>query len=379
MSETLLFPGLGIGVKISRVAFTVGGYAVYWYGIFFALAFLAGVCYFQVRAREFGIHPYDGLDVILWAIIGGVVGARLYYVAFEWEMYRDNLLKIFALREGGLAIYGGVIGAALTGLIACRLKKLPYPPMLDVGFTGLLLGQAIGRWGNFFNMEAFGSNTTLPWGMTSERIANYLFDHAAELEVAGVSVDPTLPVHPTFLYESLWNLLGFLLLAFVVTRRRKYDGQVSLCYLAWYGFGRMMIEGLRTDSLMWGPFRVSQMLALLLFVVSTMLLLVFALRGRKRETQTGEGSGWTLYRDTEESRSRIARVEKEIRDGNSKKTDKAREQDAPQTPESEAEPGGEASPSTGPDRSADGEEPFEKQENGNTDKADPAAGEQANE
>lgn len=306
MSELVSFPGLGLNFEISRVAFSIGNYNIYWYGITFALGFLAGMWYFHCRARRLGVHPYDGLDILLWAVVGGMVGARLYFVAFQWDMYKDNLLKIFAFREGGIAIYGGVIGSVLTGWIVCKIKKARFLPVLDGGLTGLLLAQAIGRWGNFFNQEAFGCNTTLPWGMTSNTVSRYLFNMADSLAAQGVMVDPTVPVHPTFFYEFCWNLLGFLILAFLVTPRRKYDGQVSLCYMAWYGLGRFFIEGLRTDSLMWGPFRVSQVLALALCAGSLLILAVMELRRRK------DPAAFVLYVDTDESRERMAKVDAEL-------------------------------------------------------------------
>lgn len=301
MTETIAFPGLGLSFEVSRVAFSIGGYPIYWYGILFASGFLAGMLYFHLRARKLGIHPYDGLDVLLWAVIGGMIGARTYYVVFQWEMYKDNLIKVFAFREGGIAMYGGVIGSILAGFIAARVKKAKFLPILDGGLTGLLLAQAIGRWGNFFNSEAFGCNTVQPWGMTSNTISRYLFNMADTLAQQGVIVDPTVPVHPTFFYESVWNLLGFLLLAFVLTPRRKYDGQVSLGYMAWYGLGRFFIEGFRTDSLMLGSFRVSQVLALTLFIGSVAMMIALHFRYKK--------SPAVLYVDTEASRERMAKVD----------------------------------------------------------------------
>ena len=304
MAETVSFPGLGLSFEVSRVAFSIGDYDIYWYGVVFALGFLLGIAYFHFRARKFGIHPYDGMDALLWAVVGGVIGARAYYVIFQWDMYKDNLLKIFAFREGGLAIYGGVIGAVLVGWLVCRIKKAPFLPMLDAGLTGLLLAQGIGRWGNFFNNEAFGCNTTLPWGMTSDTISRYLFNHAEALAAQGVIVDPTVPVHPTFFYEFVWNILGFLFLAFVLTPRRKYDGQVALGYMAWYGFGRFFIEGLRTDSLMLGQYRVSQLLALALCVGSLLLMAVLHFRLQKHPRP--------LYADTDASRERMAQVDRDL-------------------------------------------------------------------
>lgn len=303
MTETVAFPGLGLSFEISRVAFSIGGYPIYWYGITFASGFLAGMLYFHLRARKLGIHPYDGLDVLLWAVIGGMIGARAYYVAFRWDMYKDDLIKIFAFREGGIAIYGGVIGSILAGWIAAKVKKAKFLPILDGGLTGLLLAQAVGRWGNFFNSEAFGCNTTLPWGMTSNTISRYLFNMADTLAERGILVEPTAPVHPTFFYEFVWNLAGFLLLAFVLTPRRKYDGQVSLGYMAWYGLGRFFIEGLRTDSLMLGSFRVSQLLALILFVGAAAAMAALHFRYRKNPA--------VLYVDTDASRERMAKVDAE--------------------------------------------------------------------
>jgi phosphatidylglycerol:prolipoprotein diacylglycerol transferase len=304
MAETVSFPGLGLSFEVSRVAFSIGNYSIYWYGITFALGFLLGIAYFHFRARKFGIHPYDGMDVILWAVVGGVIGARAYFVIFQWDNYKDNLLKIFAFREGGLAIYGGVIGAVLAGWLVCKIKKAPFLPILDAGLTGLLLAQGIGRWGNFFNNEAFGCNTTLPWGMTSDTISRYLFNHAEALAAQGVIVDPTVPVHPTFFYEFVWNVLGFLFLAFILTPRRKYDGQVTLGYMAWYGLGRFFIEGLRTDSLMLGQYRVSQMLALILCIGSLLLMVAIHFYRKKNPKP--------LYVDTDVSKERIAQVEREL-------------------------------------------------------------------
>lgn len=302
MTETLSFPGLGLSFELSRVAFWIGDFPIYWYGITFASAFLLGLLYFHLSARRVGIHPYEGLDALLWAIIGGVVGARVYFVIFQWEaMYKANPIKVFAFREGGLAIYGGVIGAILVGFLACRLKKLPPLPMLDVGLPALLLGQAIGRWGNFFNIEAFGGNTEMPWGMTSKTIEGFLSrpEVVEELAKLGQTANPFVPVHPTFFYEFAWNLLGFLLLAFVLTPRRRYDGQVALGYMAWYGLGRAFIEGLRTDSLVsqtpWGMIRVSQVLAIALFAVSVVLMLILSRKARSSSRPAWMG----LYSETE--------------------------------------------------------------------------------
>jgi len=306
MSEVLSFPKLGIDVLVNRVAFEIGGFVIYWYGVIIAVAFLLGMLYLSRASARFGIHQNDALDVVFCAVVGGVIGARLYFVAFKWDNYSGNLMSIFSLREGGLAIYGGIIGAAIVAFIACKVKKLPFLPMADAGFTALLLGQGIGRWGNFFNMEAFGSNTKLPWGMTSEAIENYLWKVQEDLLNIGVVVDPEMPVHPTFFYESIWNIAGFILIAFVLVPRRKYDGQVFCAYLGWYGFGRAIIEGLRTDSLMLGSIRVSQMLAAVLFVASVAFWVWMNIKIKKAEKAP------ELYADSEISRERVSRIEEKI-------------------------------------------------------------------
>ena len=312
--EILRFPGLGWELPISRVALSIGNLDIYWYGVIIAVGFGLGLWVYLSHNRTCGIHPDEGLDIILWAI----VGARAYYVAFQWDNYKDNLKEIFNLRGGGLAIYGGIIGALIVAFIVCRIKKLPMLPVADAAFPGVMLGQAIGRWGNFFNMEAFGTNTTLPWGMTSDTISAYLSRHQAALAAQGIMVDPTLPVHPTFLYESLWNLIGVAILLLWLFPRRSYDGQITLGYTAWYGLGRFFVEGLRTDSLMWGSVRVSQALGGVLFIVAAGLMLFIFLRGRKPMTlEYIEGQKkprFTLgrYVDTKESRERIAALDAKL-------------------------------------------------------------------
>lgn len=313
--EILRFPALGWELPINRVAFSIGGLEIYWYGIIIAVGFGLGLWVYLSHNRTCGIHPDEGLDIILWAMIGAIVGARAYYVAFQWDNYKDDLKEIFNLRGGGLAIYGGIIGALIVAFIVCRAKKLPMLPVADAAFPGVMLGQAIGRWGNFFNMEAFGTNTTLPWGMTSDTISNYLSRHQASLLAQGVTVDPSLPVHPTFLYESVWNLVGVAILLLWLFPRRSYDGQITLGYTAWYGLGRFFVEGLRTDSLMWGSIRVSQALGGVLFLIGAGLMLFFFLQSRKPMTleyiegQKKPRFALTRYVDTEESRQRIAMMD----------------------------------------------------------------------
>lgn len=316
--EILRFPGLGWEIPISRVAISIGSLEIYWYGVIIAVGFGLGLWVYLSHNRSCGIHPDEGLDIILWSMLGAIVGARAYYVAFQWDHYKDNLKEIFNLRGGGLAIYGGIIGALIVAFIVCRSKKLPMLPVADAAFPGVMLGQAIGRWGNFFNMEAFGTNTTLPWGMTSDTISNYLSRHQAALLAQGVVVDPAMPVHPTFLYESLWNLIGVAVLLLWLFPRRSYDGQITLGYTAWYGLGRFFVEGLRTDSLMWGSVRVSQALGGVLFIVAAGLMLAIFLWSRKPMTLEyieGEKKPRFVLRryvDTEESRQRMAMLDRKL-------------------------------------------------------------------
>lgn len=265
MVQTVTFPGLGLEFTLDRVAFWVGAKPIYWYGILIACGMLLGMWAAFSKARAFGLDPDRAMDVILGAVVAGFVGARVYYVAFSWADYRDNWVRAFYIWEGGIALYGGVIGAFLAGFWLCRRKQVPMLPLADMGVLGLILAQAIGRWGNFINVEAFGCNTSLPWGMASPSITRYLTDHAAQLAAQGMAVDPLMPVHPTFFYESAWCLAGFVLL-WRLAGRRRFQGQMLLFYSMWYGAGRFVIEGLRTDSLMWGGVRVSQAVALVCVV-----------------------------------------------------------------------------------------------------------------
>ncbi len=361
MIELVKFPGLGFGVELNRVAFTVLGRPVYWYGILFGLSFIAAALYIVKRVKEFGLDADRMIDVLLGTVIGGIIGARLYYVAFSWDTYQGNLMKIINVREGGLALYGGVIGAALAGYLMCRLRGVKFIPLCDLFFSGMLLAQAIGRWGNFVNVEAFGSNTTAPWGMTSDSIVRYLEWQKEVLAASGVIIDPAMPVHPTFFYESAWCLIGFAVLA-VFTKRRRYDGQLSLMYLGWYGLGRFFIEGLRTDSLMWGGVRVSQALAGLCVVIAVALLLYF----RQKIKAAEDPEFMKLYVNTAEGQAVLAGTfypQKGKADSKAEAGENA--QDAVSSPHEEEEQAqGEPSPEIAPPE--DGEEapgePAEREE-----------------
>lgn len=253
MNEIVSFPGLGLEFNISNIAFYIASKPIYWYGIIIMAGVILAVLYASKRAKHFSIQADDMFDMVLVMLPIGIICARLYYVIFEWEQYRDNPAEIIAIWHGGLAIYGGVIGGIITIIIFCRIKKIDAMNMLDLIACAVPIGQSIGRWGNFFNREAYGSQTSLPWRMVIGK---------------GLDEASAFGNHPTFFYESAWNAVGVLLLYFY-SKKRKYRGEVLLLYLGWYGLGRFFIEGLRTDSLyLWGTsIRVSQMVALISILI----------------------------------------------------------------------------------------------------------------
>lgn len=255
------FPMLGGGFAINPPAyFSIGGFNIYIYGITIAIGFLLAVMYVNAFHERLRISMDDVYDLTIYAVLAAIVGARLYYVVFnDLSGYLAEPVSILRIRDGGLAIYGGVIGAAAALVLRSRHKKIPAGKALDTAAVGLLIGQCVGRWGNFFNREAFGRETDIFCRMG--------------LTLPGRE---TMYVHPTFLYESLWNLAGFILLHFFCKKRRRYEGQLFLLYAAWYGFGRMFIEGLRADSL-WliqGRVRVSQLLAAVSMLCAAVLFVL---------------------------------------------------------------------------------------------------------
>ena len=267
MTNLVQFPGLGLSFEINRVAFSIGGFNIYWYGVCIAFGICLALVFAFRHSVEFGVDPDSMVDVILIGIVLGIASARAYYVAMAPFKY-ESIWEMIAIRDGGLAIYGGIIGAFLFGGLSCKRRGVPVLPMFDLTAMGFLLGQGCGRWGNFFNQEAFGCNTTLPWGMYSEATKAYLMGSTVTAQ-SGVTIDPNLPVHPTFLYESIWCFVGFLLL-FRYIKKRKFNGDIALRYMIWYGAGRFWIEALRTDSLMLVPsigLRVSQLVAGIAVVV----------------------------------------------------------------------------------------------------------------
>ena len=269
--------------------FSIGNleFTIKWYGVLIATGYLLALIFCTRLAKRAGIDVDALYDAIIWGTVGGVLGARAYYVLFNLDYYLANPSHILKISEGGLAIYGGVIGGVIAAVIVCKIKKLHPLDVLDLAAVGFLIGQGLGRWGNFTNQEAFGYNTSLPWGMKSAKTTEYLIDHQDFMVAHGMTVEPYTGVHPTFLYESLWCLIGFVLLYFMFKNHRKFRGQVALSYGVWYGFERSIVEGLRTDSLYIGSTntRVSQVLSIALCVVCLVLLVVRFLRYRKNPTE----------------------------------------------------------------------------------------------
>lgn len=259
------FPKLNLRFSINPVAFKFLSVSVYWYGILVCLGFVLGFLYSLHKAKVFGINKNKITDVAIVSVASSIVGARAYYVVFctDINYYLNNPIKIFAVNEGGLAVYGGIIFAVVTACILCKIEKINYLKVLDVSTFGLLTGQSIGRWGNFFNQEAFGTQTDFLLGMCSENTGN-------------------VPVHPCFLYESIWCFFGIIFLENINRRRYSFNGQLFLCYMLWYGIGRFFIESIRSDSLLipFTKIKISKVISLILIIVS--LIAFFARFFNKR-------------------------------------------------------------------------------------------------
>lgn len=262
------FEGIGLSFEINEVAFTLFGYEIKWYAIIIATGFILAFIYAMRKAPYYRIDTDKLFDCVIVGFFTAIIGARLYYVVFSWDAYKDDLVSVLYIHKGGLAIYGGIIGALLGGCTMAKIRKISIPGCLDLAALGFLIGQGLGRWGNFMNQEAFGTETTLPWGMLSDTTGGKA-------------------VHPCFLYESLWCLLGFVLLRFYSRKLQHYRGEIFLMYLVWYGAERVFVEGLRTDSL-YMPFsiggytlRVSQILSFVIVIIGAVLLIIFR---KKRET-----------------------------------------------------------------------------------------------
>jgi len=276
MHRTIDFPNIGIHLKSVGDHITVFGFDITYYGMLIGLGILAGIFIAAAEAKRSGQNSEDYFDLAIYAVIFSIIGARIYYVIFSWDMYKDDLLSIFNTRQGGLAIYGGVIAAVITVIIYARIKKMSAPLIFDTAGLGLVAGQMIGRWGNFFNREAFGEYTNnllamkLPVdAVRGSDITELMRKHMEQVD--GISY---IQVHPTFLYESLWCLM-VLVIMLIYRKYKKFDGEVFLIYLLGYGVGRAWIEGLRTDQLLLPGvgWPVSQVLAGIIAVVSLGLII----------------------------------------------------------------------------------------------------------
>ncbi|MDE5770752.1 MAG: prolipoprotein diacylglyceryl transferase [Ruminococcus sp.] len=294
------FPRLGWTFRINPTAFTIFGIDIQWYGLIITFGLVLALIYVMPKMKRFGLDGERALDAIIGGVLGGIVGARTYYVILNWDDYKGDFRAIINTRNGGLAIYGGIIGAIAVGLLICKIRKIKFLPMLDITVLGFLIGQGIGRWGNFVNQEAFGTNTDNIFGMTGGTIQDTVFRNTtyADGSMLNLGIDYLKPVHPCFLYESVWCLLGFLIIS-TYSKRRKYDGQILLMYMTWYGAERFVVEGLRTDSLMAGNIRFSQMLSLVICITSVVIqvIMYFAV---KRDNEK-----YVLYCNTEESRNML--------------------------------------------------------------------------
>ena len=273
----IVFPKLGIDLHVNSTAFSIGGLDIQWYGILITLGLVLAMIYAFTQVKKYGLNP----DRVLDCIIGGISG-------------------------GGLAIYGGIIGSLLVGFLVAKIRKVKFLPLLDIVGIGFLLGQGIGRWGNFFNQEAFGCNTDSLFGMSGGRIQEWITDQYPSTTYFanfGTTLDASQPVHPCFLYESLWCLLGFVLLAIFAKKIRRYDGQIFLIYICWYGAERAVVESLRTDSLVIGNVRVSQILAITCVVISVILQIAIGTKVKRM------GVDYRMYKDTNESKQMLAEYE----------------------------------------------------------------------
>lgn len=308
LTETVEFPNLFSGdIQVNRVAFRLFNIDIYWYGILIAVGVVLGFAYAMKRSKKVGLISDNVFDTAFIAIIVGFIGARAYFCLFYNLMNPESdnkytfITMITKVHDGGLAIYGGIIFGVITGIIVSRIKKTPFLPILDLAAPAFLIGQSIGRWGNFINQECFGAPTAgnLPWGMTGSKIA---LDPVYIEATKNIGNDEIVLVHPCFLYESLWCLVGFLLIHFIANKIRSFDGEVFLFYVLWYGAGRGWIEALRTDSLYAGSLKISQVIAISSAVLALIMIIYFKLAAKKENKP--------LYVNTDISRELIEEFEK---------------------------------------------------------------------
>lgn len=286
MAPDIRFPHLGIEIASLGKGITIGGFTIAFYGMIIAFGMVMGYLMTAFQAKRTGQEPDLYLDLALWDIVFAVIGARIYYVVFSWDYYKDNLSQIFNTRGGGLAIYGGVIAGVITTIIFGKVRKQNFFQLLDTACVGLITGQIIGRWGNFCNREAFGGYTDGLFAMQLKEsdVAPSNLTHAVLKHIVEIDGTRYIQVHPTFLYESLWNV-GVLVVLLLFTKHRKYNGQIFLIYLLGYGLGRVWIEGLRTDQLIFfgTGVAVSQVLSGVLVVASAGILIYQYVKGRQEK------------------------------------------------------------------------------------------------
>ncbi len=285
MSADIRFPHLGIEIEALEKGVTIGGFTIAFYGMIIAFGMIMGYLMAVFQAKRTGQETELYLDLALWDIVFAIIGARLYYVIFSWEYFKDNPIEILNIRGGGLAIYGGVIGGVVTTFVFAKVRKLSFWQLADTACAGLLVGQIIGRWGNFFNREAFGGYTDSLFAMQIKKadVATAYLTHDVMKNVVDVAGFDYIQVHPTFLYESLWNMV-VLIIILLYTKHHKYNGQLFFMYLFGYGLGRVWIEGLRTDQLMlFGTdIAVSQALSGILVLVSLSIMIYKALKEKSK-------------------------------------------------------------------------------------------------
>lgn len=353
MSTTVSFPGLGLSFELNRVAFTVFGIDVYWYGVLLGGAIIIAILYASWRAKEFGLDSDRMLDVILVGAVFAVIGGRTYYILCKPGDF-TTVQSWFDLRSGGIAMYGVLIGGFASAAVMCRLRKVKILPFFDIAALGFIMSQPWGRLANFVNQECFGYNTTLPWGMTSSTVRTYLTQHAAELAQRGMVVDPSLPVHPYWLYEALWTATGAVILNLYV-KHRKFDGEIFLFYAIWYGTGRGVLESLRTDSLYVGPFRTSQLVSLIVVVLAVTAVII--VRAKKAK----DPSLYPVWGHTEEAAEQLAAFKQAALDKKTSRRGKRAEAGSADTADHEETEG--AAVGTAPADTADGTEADESEAN----------------
>ncbi len=310
----VVFKGFeNVSFEFSPVAFTLFGKEIYWYGVIIVVGMILSAVYAFWRAKKLGIKIDDMYDYAIFIIIFGVIGARAYYVLTSLDRYK-TFLDVISVWKGGLAIYGGIIAGVLTVIVVSKIKKIKILRVLDAIAPSVMIGQALGRWGNYLNQEAFGCNTTLPWGMKSwvvqtsssgsrlEGTVEYLTQNKSSIEALGIKIDPQGYVHPTFLYECLWNVIGFIIIN-IFFKKRKFDGQMFLMYISWYGIGRAFIEMLRTDSLYipGTQIRISMVVGFACFLAGIAAMIVLGIRAKKDPEKVKEGAyyGKAEYKNDE--------------------------------------------------------------------------------